>query len=87
MATYQDFRTNLITKLNDCDDAALAQMVNDLMDYTDALIIEHVIPPNQPPMIPILGGGNKATAAADGIGDKNGQPPMIPTLGGGSKIT
>ncbi len=86
MATYQDFRTSLIAKLNDCDDAELAQMVSDLVDYTDDLLIEYVKPPKTPPMIPTLGSGSRV-ASIDGIGDKNGPPPMIPKLGGGSKIT
>jgi hypothetical protein len=86
MATsYQNFRTDLVNKLNTTSDPDLVQMVNDLIDYTDSLIEQHIAP-GQPPLIPISGGGSKF-AETNILGDKSGQPPLIPTSGGGSKIT
>lgn len=85
MATYQEFKDDLIAKLATTTDAELVTMVNALIDYTDALIEAHIAPAI-PPILPNLNMGSRGMPPSTGD-FASADPPQLPDLHQGSKVT
>ena len=86
MATYQNFKNDLLAQLANSDDADLVEMTEQLLDYTDGLIAAFVT--GTPPPITTVGNSSKSIKPLDGIGSTASvDPPPLTNTGNKSNIT
>ena len=86
MATYQNFKNDLLAQLASSNDSALVEMTEQLLDYTDDLITVYVT--GTPPPITTADNSSKSMKPLDGIGSTASvDPPPITNTGNKSNIT
>jgi hypothetical protein len=86
MATYQNFKNDLLAQLDSSDDAALVEMTERLLDYTDGLIAAYVT--GTPPPIVDTDNSSRNMEASERLGSTaSTEPPPIIDTKSPSKIT
>lgn len=76
MATYQDFKNDLLARLSSSSDADLVAMTGQLLDYTDELIVTYVT--GNPPPITSTQPSSRGLEPSEGIGSTASvDPPPI----------
>ena len=81
MATYQNFKNDLLAQLASSDDADLVEMTERLLDYTDGLINTYT-PGNPPPIVDTDNSSRSMEASTASV-----EPPPIIDTKSPSKIS
>lgn len=86
MATYQDFKNDLLAQLATSSDTDLVEMTQRLLDYTDDLITAFVT--GTPPPIVDTDNSSRGMEASEGLGSTASvEPPPIIETKSPSKIS
>ena len=86
MATYQNFKNDLLAQLASSDDADLVEMTERLLDYTDGLIAAYVT--GTPPPIVDIDNSSRSMEASERLGSTASvEPPPIIETKSPSKIS
>ncbi len=87
MATYQNFKNDLLAQLASSNDTALVEITELLLDYTDGLIAAYVT--GTPPPVIDTRNSSRSMEALEGLAsmDDSAEPPPIIDTKNPSKIT
>ncbi|MEY3240266.1 MAG: hypothetical protein RIR11_1704 [Bacteroidota bacterium] len=83
MATYQNFKNDLLAQLSSSNDADLVAMTEQLLDYTDGLITAYVM--GNPP--PVIDTRNSSRSMEGFVSADSVEPPPVIDTKNPSKIT